>query len=692
MPVKETEFNDEIVATDDALETAVQPSPLSEGSDRYYHDETLTLKLMQWFREDISHVTAWRREAKEDYAFYNGDQWAHEDLEILHQQKRPIMTFNRVAPLVNAVVGAEINNRRQVRYIPREVGDSVANELLTGAGEWFRDQAGAEDEDSEAFSDTVICGMGWTDTRLDFSNNPDGDPVVQRLDPLKMVWDCAAGKANLIDAERLWYVDEKPVEEIQAMFPDAHVRDLHAGWVNNEDQVFSASAESEDEFSSNVGYGNASGTRNMATLVECRWYERELVFRGPDLMTGEPKLYNKKEIDNLLQRFPDFPHVKHYRKIVKRAFIGRTVLAPPDRPLVPQGQLGWECITGYYDRLARQFYGVVRPTKDPQRWSNKFFSQVMYLLNSQAKGGLLAERGAFDDDRQAEESLARADQITWTKNGALSASTARIQPKPVAQFPAGFFTLFNESKEAISQVTGLSPEFIGTREVNQPGILESQRRQSSLNLLASLFNSLRRYRKRQGNIVLYLIQNYLSDGRLIRIVGEDKQRYVPLTREIAADRQYDIIVDDAPTSPNEKERTFSIIQQMLPILKDYLTPEIGLEILKYSPLPASLVDRWRNIALTQKPDATDTIAHTSAKDQLDQMKLQGLGQDLEAKHLSHKLDIKNKSLDLYIKQMQAENELRLAAIRAETAQQQQAAENIRNSIARQNADTRRSKT
>ena len=92
--------------------------------------------------------------------------------------------------------------------------------------------------------------------------------------------------------------------------------------------------------------------------------------------------------------------------------------------------------------------------------------------------------------------------------------------------------------------------------------------------------------------MLYLIQNYLSDGRLIRIVGDDNKKYVPLTHEAVANRQYDIIVDDAPTRPNEKERTFAIIQQMLPMLKDYLTPEIGLEILRYSPLPASLVEKW----------------------------------------------------------------------------------------------------
>jgi len=569
--------------------TEIAPKATNEDATNEDLDaQSLTQKLMGWFRQDIAHVSRWRMQAREDYAFYNGDQWAREDADLLRRQRRLVMTFNRVAPLVNAVIGSEINNRRQVRYIPREAGDVLANELLTGAGEWFRDQAGAEDEESEAFADTVICGMGWIDTRLDFETNPDGDPVVARLDPFKMVWDSGASKANLTDATRLWYVDEKPEEEVRAMFPDIDPALLHADWARN---LSSDVGEVEND--------RQDGTQKMCTLVECRWLEREEFFRGPDVITGEAREYNAQELAILQQKFPQFAYVRQTRKIVRRAFLGQSLLGMPDRPLTPPGQFGWECITGYFDRMSRHFYGVVRPTKDPQRWANKFFSQVMYLLNAQAKGGIMAERGAFDDDGQAEESLARADQITWVKNGALSAGGGRIQPKPVAQFPSGFFTLFNESKEAISQVTGLSPEFIGTRGVAQAGVLEAQRRQSSLNLLASLYNALRRYRKRQGLQVLYLLQNYLSDGRLIRIVGEEQSRYVPLIRTQLADRDYDIIVDDAPTSPNEKERTFAIMSQILPMIKEYLTPQMGLEILRYSPLPASLISRWERLIMQQ---------------------------------------------------------------------------------------------
>lgn len=553
--------------------------------------QQLERRLKAWFRQDIAAASAWRKEAREDFAFYNGEQWAEEDRAALAEQKRPVMTFNRIAPLVNAVIGSEINNRREVRYIPREQGDSEANEILTGAGEWFRECADAEDEESEAFADMVISGMGFVDTRLDFDKNPDGEPVIARLDPMKMAWDARAVKGNLTDAERLWYIDEKPYHEVKALFPDCDPRLLHAAWARTgaaEDgaphKADGAALYENEEFARKAELS----PDKMCVLVECRWFETESYYRAVDSLSGQLREYSGAELEAAKKADPDFAYIRQYRKAVRRAFLGAGLLAAPDKPLTPPGQLGWECITGYYSKSARQFYGLVRPAKDPQRWTNKFFSQVMYLLNSQSKGGIMAERGAFDDDGQAEESWARADSITWAKPGAITGR--RVEPKPVAQFPSGFFTLFNESKEAIAQVTGLSPEFIGTREVNQPGILEHTRRQSSLNLLASLFNALRRYRKRQGKIVLHLLQNFLSDGRLIRIVGPDKARYVPLTRTTAASSEYDIIVDDAPTSPNEKERTFAIIQQIMPALQNYMTPEIGLEILRYSPLPASLTD------------------------------------------------------------------------------------------------------
>ncbi|ETS12144.1 hypothetical protein Q648_00888 [Bartonella quintana JK 12] len=589
-------------------------------------NQALFKKLIGWYQEDMTHVQKWRKNAQEDYDFYNGRQWNAQDLAVLREQNRPVMTFNRIAPLINAVVGAERNNKRQVQFIPRQEGAAFANQILTGVAEWFRDEADGEYEDSDAFQDAIICGMGWTDTRLDYDEDPQGKPVIARLDPMKMVWDASAVKPNLIDAQRVWYIDEKPLDVAQEMFPNVHWSDLHADWVEHYSSL--SPTGNRDTQSYNGGSYNGQADHEgsihrpkMVTLAECRWFEREVVYKVLNPITGKFTDYSKQDFQNLSKNFQNLPATKLTRKIVKRAFLGKKLLEIPDKPLVPHNQLGWECITGTFDKLSRQFYGIVRPTKDPQRWANKYFSQIMHLLNSQSKGGIMAERDAFDDDRQATESWARADSITWLKSGAVSGG--RIQPKPVAQFPQGFFQLFNEAKGAIEQVTGLSSEFIGTRAVNQPGILEQQRRQSSLNLLASFFDGLRRYRQRQGKIILYLIQNYLSDGRLVRIAGEENAQYVPLTREMVTSLEYDVVVDDAPTSLNEKDRTFAVIMQLMPLMQNFITPEIMLDLLRYSPLPASLIQKIalkaQNQNLVQEGQNVPAQGSTSAGGEILQM-------------------------------------------------------------------------
>ncbi|UNF49322.1 phage portal protein [Bartonella krasnovii] len=648
--------------------------------------EGLFRKLISWYKEDVEHVNKWREQAREDFRFYNGDQWNEADLAALKEQRRPVMTFNRIAPLVNAVVGSERNNKREVQFIPRQIGKALPSELLTGAAEWFRDMAHAEYADSDAFQDAVICGMGWTDTRLDYENNLDGEPVITRLDPLKMVWDSAAVQPNLTDAQRMWYVDRKPLEVARQMFPKAHWSELSADWARDGSAYEGVHHNDLEAYDDERGIDVENG-RRMVTLVECRWFESERYYKAPDLSTGELRDYSEEEFKQLQCMMPQIQGAAFNKKVVKRAFLGRKVLLCPDQPMVPAGQLGWECITGYFDKIERQFYGVVRPTKDPQRWANKYFSQVMHILNSQSKGGIMAERGAFEDEREAVKSWSRADSITVLKNGALAGG--KIQPKPVSQFPTGFFQLFNEAKEAINQVTGLSPEFIGTREVSQAGILEAQRRQSSLNLLACLFDGLRLYRKRQGKLILHLIQNYLSDGRLVRISGEENAQYIPLTREAVMSVDYDIVVDDAPTSPNEKERTFGIITQLLPLLQNAVTPDIMLDLLRYSPLPASLLNR-----VSEKMQQQQQMAQ-QAQQQMNpeqEMKLQEKQQDMATKSQMQQMDLQGKQIELFMRQKRAELEAEIMQQKHELERERILNERAQNQIMRERAATYRGRS
>lgn len=543
--------------------------------------ESVPRSMQQWYIRDRDHMEQWRKDAQEDYEFVAGRQWSDAELEALRKKSRPIVVFNRIGPVVDSVHGQEIGNRREVRYIPREPGDVKSNELLTSAAEWFRDQSHADDQESDAFLDTLICGMGWTETRIDYEMNADGDPVIERVDPLEMCVDFEAKGRNLADARRVWRVRRVPLSEAQAMFPDFSPKELDATWTQVQSD---RDLEKTNEVSS--GEDMQSGDYRV-TLVQVQWIERESYYRALDPFTGQEAEFSTAEFATINKRMKplgmEMPGVRQRRKVRKQAFLGDKVLAVGDAPC-PHG-FSLQCITGKRDRNKGTWYGIVRAMKDPQRWANKWLSQMMHIMNSNSKGGLLAERGAFESQAQAEESWSDPSAITWMEDGAISQN--KVKDKPPAQFPAGFQQLTEFAISSIRDTTGVSVEMLGMREANQAASLEMQRRQAGMTILQPLFDALKHYREMQGRVLLYYIQNDLSDGRLVKIAGDENEQYVPLVKQATA--EYDIIVDDAPTSPNQKEAVWSIIAQLLPSVMRFVPPQMLLKLLEYSPLPSGVV-------------------------------------------------------------------------------------------------------
>lgn len=127
-------------------------------------DDELIDELIKRYKEARRYSAGWRREARDLYRFRAGHQWTEDELAYLEMQRRPPVTFNRAGTIIDAVVGNEIGNRQEIRYFPRTLGDSPVNEVATNAVRWVRDQCNAEDEESDAFEDVLIGGMGWVET------------------------------------------------------------------------------------------------------------------------------------------------------------------------------------------------------------------------------------------------------------------------------------------------------------------------------------------------------------------------------------------------------------------------------------------------------------------------------------------------------------------------------------------------
>jgi hypothetical protein len=146
-------------------------------------------------------------------------------------------------------------------------------------------------------------------------------------------------------------------------------------------------------------------------------------------------------------------------------------------------------------------------------------------------------------------------------------------------------------------------------------------------------------------MLLYLITEFLTDGRLIRIVGQENDRYVPLIRDPHV-IDYDVIVDDAPSSPSQKELVWNSMVQMLPLIQNMQPPpQVILALLDYSPLPSSVVAKIKQGLADAAGNAQPTPSPMELVMQEKQLDIQANAQknaaNLDFKQTDHQLDLRH---------------------------------------------------
>jgi chemotaxis protein histidine kinase CheA len=224
-------------------------------------------------------------------------------------------------------------------------------------------------------------------------------------------------------------------------------------------------------------------------------------------------------------------------------------------------------------------------------------------MMTNAKGGIMAEEGAFKDSRRAESEWAKPDSITWLKSGALSGQRPLVEPKPIAKYPEGLDRLMEFAMSALPQTSGLNLELMGLADRVQAGVVEAQRKQSAMAIIAWAFDAMRRYYRSVGRQQARYVIDYVPEGTLVLINGEQSKQYVPVVKSQMAFK-FDVIVDEAPTSANMKERVWMVLENIIPaLIKAGI--KIPPEVLDYSPLPTDLAQKWKQ---TMQPSPEEQAA------------------------------------------------------------------------------------
>jgi hypothetical protein len=79
---------------------------------------------------------------------------------------------------------------------------------------------------------------------------------------------------------------------------------------------------------------------------------------------------------------------------------------------------------------------------------------------------------------EAEEKWAQPDTIVWATTGAVSQQ--KTMPKPGGGLTQGHVDLMQFAITSIRDCTGINLELLGQKDINQPGILEAQRKQAGM--------------------------------------------------------------------------------------------------------------------------------------------------------------------------------------------------------------------
>lgn len=573
-------------------------------------------EFLLWYYEAKDFVEDWRNEAIESYDLRAGRQWTREEIDYLEEHKRPALTFNRIGPVIEAVRGHHIANRQEAKYSPVEPTDQGVVDLANVVSDWADAQCQADHHISDALSDMAVCGMGWCEMRMDYSDDPAGRLITaERFSPLEAMWDPSASQQNLMDTRYRMRGKWMYKDVVEKRWPKFRETDLEG--------MFSVDFEPRPIIDVHPVRYRMNETHwirrrtNEVFVVQCQYWEIESVKLSIDPETGDLVELSDKVAERVEKL--GLPTLSHPVKRFYQVFaIGDLFLEHTPAPHPNMFTL--MCMTGVRDEMKNLWYGLVRSMKDPQRWSNKFLSDIQDYVANNRRGGAFVEDDALVDPRKAEESWNDPTGMVIVNSGALA--QGKIQERQPSAYPQGLDRLLNFAVNAIPDVTGVNLELMGLVDRNQPGVLEAQRKQAGLTILAPLFDSLSLFIKLHGKAKLYFMQRFLADGRLIRVSGAEpgSERFAQIffTQDIS---KFDVTVDVAPTSADMKARVFATLVDVIPYLAKLGIPP-PIDIFTYLPIPATLADKWKNTVAQQQQQAGQKPDPAIMKAQMDIEKAQ----------------------------------------------------------------------
>lgn len=545
---------------------------------------------------------------EEAHDFLAGNQWPDADQKRLKKINAGPIVVPELQSHVDAVAGQEATQRFAIDFKPRNPSepDAFWSSALNEGARHLLQTAEAEHEVSWAYRDSVAGGIGFVTYRYDTDRDPEGALAVRAEVPFQVLYDPYARQQNLADARWLAVVQWVPREIVEARWPEAadlgpaleqqdHTTDALLPDVGRTERV-------DGEFYSDRQTGTETKRFRDLKIVHFQWWHPGEMLMWMDPTTGGVRSGGRERYERIAQAaiqagMPAPPFVVRKVQRAHEAFLVNDTILEARQCVV--NDLPTHAMTCFPRKLRdkTEWYGLVDKAKDVQLLMNKLHTLAVHLTAASTKDLVIAEDSAFEDWHEAEVAYASPSRIIKANNGAVS--TQRIMVERASGLSPVVGQLLELANSLIPRATGVNLYALGQvndlARTSNTAIQSVQR--AGQTVLSQPVDALRRFRLRQGRYLAMWIEAMMDEQDLARILSPDLAQQVP-PKDMWPDlTKFDVVVDEAPSTPNELERFWGADQHALmqtlfmnpmfqpnaPTLIDMLPPG----------LPAELRSRWK---------------------------------------------------------------------------------------------------
>ena len=632
---------------------AVEDDDRDAGSDqrseaREKVEEFLSLAQSR-FRTVVDAESLLRQNMLDDLRFRASEQWPDHVRSMREQDNRPCLTVNRMPSFIRQVTNNQRASRPAVAVAPTgDQGDPEIAQVLQGIVRHIETKSDADVAYTTAGEHQVTMGRGYVRVITDYIDDDptrlDQEVRIQRVqNPFSVYMDPATQNPDGSDARYGFVVEDLPVEEYKFRYPESALAAL-----SNFTGTGNTAPEWMPEGNIRVAeYFYIQETRDVMVLIQNA--------DGTTVRVPKAMFERTDQGKDMLEQVTIVTEREVVTREVKWALINAVEILEGDDSLT-EGQV-WPGkfipivpVTGDEINIngVKDFRGVVRDSKDPQRMYNYWVSAETEMIALAPRAPFVGAEGQFAG-HESKWQTANVRNYPYLEYKPTSLS-GQLAPPPQRQSwdpPIQAMTMAIAQSDADLKATGgFHDASLGQRGPQESGRAIRSRQQQDEMANSHYLDNLGRAVRHVGRIIVDLIPKIYDTSRVMRILGEDdRQRGVMVFagEENAPDQEmseglpegvegiynvgvgrYDVTVSVGPSFQTRRQEGLDAMVQFVQAYPDAF-PMIGDLLADNMDWPGAkqLAARLRKMLPEALQDEVDPSAlPPEVKAQLEQMEMQ----------------------------------------------------------------------